>query len=110
MAHPIVIMGRPRANPDGKRPPLRERLAALRVVPRLIRLVWDTKPSLTAAMVVLRLTRSVVPVASLWIAKLIIDEVLRLAGHGGSARHLWTLVALEMGTAVGGELLARLSA
>jgi ATP-binding cassette, subfamily B, bacterial len=101
--------GRRPKNPDGKRPPLKERVAALRVVPRLIRLVWETKPSYTAAMIVLRFTRSVVPVANLWLAKLIIDEVLRLASAGGSARHLWILVAFEMGTVVGGELLARLS-
>src|SRR5439155_1105250 len=50
-----------------------------------------------------------VPVANLWIAKLIIDEVLRLARSGGSANHLWVLVALEMGTVIGGEMLARLS-
>jgi ATP-binding cassette subfamily B protein len=105
------LIGRPSrsTDPDGKRPPLKERVAALRVVPRLIRLVWETKPSYTAAMIALRFTRSVVPVANLWLAKLIIDEVLRLAREGGSARHLWILVAFEMGTVVGGELLARLS-
>src|SRR3954471_15428355 len=104
MGHPVVMMGRPsRMNPEGKRPPLRERMAALRVVPRLVRLVWDTNPSYTATMIVLRLSRSVIPVANLWIAKLIIDEVLRLASRGGSARHLWSLVAMEMGTVVGGE-------
>src|SRR3954466_11064807 len=111
MGHPVVVMGgRPRMqNPDGKRPPLRERMAALRVVPRLIRLVWEANPSLTTAMIVLRFSRSVVPVPNMWIAKLIIDEVLRLARVGGSTRHLWTLVAFEMATVVGGELLARAS-
>ena len=76
-------------------------------MPRLIALVWQTKPSYAAAMAVLRLTRSLVPVANLWVAKLIIDEILHLARVGGSSSHLWELVALEMATVVGGELLAR---
>jgi ATP-binding cassette subfamily B protein len=99
-----------RRRPSDKRPSLGERVASLRVVPRLIKLVWETKPSYAAAMIVLRLTRSVVPVVNLWIAKLIIDEVVLLANRtGGSAEHLWSLVALEMGSVVVGELLARAS-
>jgi ATP-binding cassette subfamily B protein len=107
MTHPMVFSSRRR--PDGTRAPLKERIAALRVVPRLVRLVWETKPSYAAAMLVLRLVRAVVPLASLWVAKLIIDEVLLLARTHGPSRHLWVLVALEMGTVVGGELLARCS-
>lgn len=98
--------GRPR-DPNAPRPPLRERLAALRQVPRLLRLVWETHPVYTGAMIVLRLVRSVVPVASLWVAKLIIDEAILLARTGGPTRHLWILVAIEMITVVVGELLAR---
>src|SRR5215813_11960084 len=108
MAHPMVFT-RPRQRPDGTRAPLKERIAALRVVPRLIRLVWETKPSYAATMLVLRLARAVVPLANLWVAKLIIDEVLLLARTHGPSKHLWALVALEMATVVGGELLARAS-
>src|SRR5438477_8946254 len=108
MAHPIVLT-RPGRLPDGKRPPLRERIASLRVVPRLIRLVWETKPSYAATMMALRLVRAVVPLANLWVAKLIIDEVLLLARTRGPSSHLWTLVALELTTVVIGELLARCS-
>src|SRR5262249_47657254 len=107
MAHPVVI-SRSR-HPDGQRAPFRERIAALRVVPRLRPLVWETKPSYAAAMLALRLVRAVVPLANLWVAKLIIDEVLMLARTRGPSSHLWSLVALEMGTVVGGELLARCS-
>src|SRR4051812_38873251 len=107
MSHPMVINAR--RDPNAPRPTLRERIVALRLVPRLIRLVWDTQPLYTVVMIVLRLTRSVVPVANLWIAKLIVDEVITLARNGGSTCHLWLLVAIEMGTVVGGELLARAS-
>ncbi len=102
-------MVRGRRDPQAPRPPLRERLAAMRLVPRLIGLVWETHRGYTAAMIVLRAIRSFVPVASLWVGKLIIDEVIRLARFGGSSHHLWSLVALEMATVVGGELLARTS-
>jgi ATP-binding cassette subfamily B protein len=110
MGHPVVMLrGGMSRDPNAKRPTLKERLVALRSVPRLIRLVWETKPSYASGMIVLRFVRAVVPVTNLWIAKLIIDEVLHLARSGGSADHLWRLVALEMGTVVGGELLARVS-
>ncbi len=98
-----------RVDPKAPRPPLRERIAALRQVPRLLRLVWDTHPIYTGSMIVLRLVRSVVPVTSLWVAKLIIDEAILLARTGGPTRHLWVLVAIEMATVVIGELLARAS-
>jgi len=103
-----MMMGRPR-DPNAPPPKLRERLAAMRLVPRLLRLVWETHRPYTLAMIVLRLVRSVVPVGSLWIAKLIIDEVILLARTHGPAHDLWVLVAIEMGIVVGGELLARVS-
>jgi ATP-binding cassette, subfamily B, bacterial len=105
----VMLRGGTRRDPDAKRPTLKERVVALRSVPRLIRLVWETQPAYASAMIVLRFVRAVVPVTNLWIAKLIIDEVIHLARSGGSADHLWRLVALEMATVVGGELLARLS-
>jgi len=81
----------------------------MRMIPRLIGLVWRTHRGFTLAMVVLRLARSMVPVANLWIAKLIIDEVILLARTRGPAHELWLLVALELATVVAGELLARAS-
>ncbi len=103
-----MLMGRPR-DPNAPPPKLRERLAAMRLVPRLLRLVWNTHRPYTLAMIALRLVRSVVPVGALWIAKLIIDEVILLARTHGPSRQLWLLVAVEMAIVVGGELLARLS-
>jgi ATP-binding cassette subfamily B protein len=108
MAHPMMTMRRPR-DPKAPKPTFRERIVALGLVPRLIRLVWETQRVYTVLMIVLRLTRSAVPVTNLWVAKLIIDEVILLARTGGSSKHLWLLVAVEMGTVVVGELLARAS-
>lgn len=97
----------------------RARARALRYVPPLVRLVWQTHRGYTATMVALRLTRAFVPVATLWIGKLIIDAVV--AARSGSAMaeaisanvygysRLWQLVALEVLIVLAGEWLARAS-
>jgi ATP-binding cassette, subfamily B, bacterial len=54
-------------------------MGALRNVPPFLRLVWATSPALTSSTLVLRLVRALLPVVTLYIGKLIIDEVLRLA-------------------------------
>jgi ATP-binding cassette subfamily B protein len=90
---------------------MRERLEALRYLPQLVRLVWQTHRGFTAAMIVLRLVRAFVPVATLWVAKLIIDEVVLITRTPGTPlTGLWRVVALELVIVVAGELLARASA
>src|SRR5215208_1228984 len=98
--------------PEIERPRgMRERLAALRDLPQLVRLVWQTHRGFTFAMIVLRLVRAFVPVATLWAAKLIIDQVVLLTRAPGTPlTDLWRVVALELGIVVAGELLARASA
>jgi ATP-binding cassette subfamily B protein len=112
MSHPLVAAALPRgrnALPPEERPQgWRERLAALRYLPRLLGLVWATDRRLTAAMIALRLLRAFVPVATLWAAKLIIDQVVLLTRatdtpHTG----LWHAMFLELGIVVVGEILAR---
>jgi ATP-binding cassette, subfamily B, bacterial len=77
----------------------------------MLRLVWDTHRGYAITMIVLRFVRAAVPVATLWVAKLIVDEVIAAAARGGSdVGRLWSLVALEFGIVVAGELLARASA
>ena len=87
-------------------------MQALRYVPALLRLVWETHRGFTAAMIGLRLVRAFIPVAALWVAKLIIDEVVRVAGLGDGAdlSRLWQLVALELAVVAAGEIIARASA
>ncbi|HEX6737492.1 MAG TPA: ABC transporter ATP-binding protein [Vicinamibacteria bacterium] len=63
----------------------RERLGALRNLPPFLKLVWQTRPPLAAADVALRLVRALLPVATLYVGKLIIDDVVRLAGAGRAA-------------------------
>ena len=58
---------------------LRERFGALRNIPPFLKLVWQTSPPLATATLVLRLVRALLPVATLYVGKLIIDEVISLA-------------------------------
>jgi ATP-binding cassette subfamily B protein len=104
--------GRRRDSPvkPGEKPTFRERIDALRYVPQLLALVWDTHRGFTLAMALLRLTRAFVPIATLWIGKLIIDGVVDAQRNGGSWRSVGGLVAIELAIVIVGELLARASA
>ncbi|HKY03963.1 MAG TPA: ABC transporter ATP-binding protein, partial [Blastocatellia bacterium] len=87
----------------------RERIARLRYVPRLMRLVWQTHRGFTTAIVVLRLLYSVIPVATLWVGKLIIDTVVAAQNGAVDYARLWRLVALEISIVLAGEILERLA-
>jgi ATP-binding cassette subfamily B protein len=108
MAAPVLVLSRPRRPGD---PPVtwRERLAALRYVPPLVSLVWQTHRGYASAMVALRLVRAFIPIATLWIGKLIIDTVIAARERGADWSRLWRLVALEVGIVLVGEALARAS-
>ncbi|MFD1882444.1 ABC transporter ATP-binding protein [Paracoccus pacificus] len=88
-------------------------------IPPFLVMVWHASPALTAATIVLRLLRAVLPVLSLYIGKLIIDEVVLLAGYSdvpptltgwareGLLNYLALLVAAEFGLAILSDLLGR---
>jgi ATP-binding cassette subfamily B protein len=86
-----------------------ERLAALRYVPALFRLIWRAHRGYATAMILLRVVRSLVPVATFWVGKLIIDSVIAARTGNGDLRHVWRYVALELGIVLTGEILARAS-
>jgi ATP-binding cassette, subfamily B, bacterial len=91
-------------------PPWHAQMAALRYIPALIQLMWQTHRGYTVAMVVLRLVRAFIPLATLWVGKLIIDTVVAVRETASDFSQLWELVALEIGIVLAGEILARASA
>ena len=97
----MVPRGRKALSEEERPQTWRERLAALRYLPALLGLVWATHRGYTATMIGLRLLRAFVPVASLWVAKLIIDVVVALTvapgATGASLTPLWRIVAMEPG-------------
>ncbi len=99
---------------------LRERVGALRNLPPFLRLIWQTSHTLTIANASLRLLRAFLPVATLFVGKLIIDEVIRLAASSaapGSMSAWWssgrldrlaTLIALELAVAILSDVVGRI--
>ena len=103
MSHPRI----PVSNGRPERLTWRERFSAMRYVPALLVLVWQTDRLLTVATVVLRVLRAFIPVALLWIGKLIIDEVIRARAAGPNWTHLGILVGSEFAIAIGSDVLGR---
>lgn len=88
----------------------KERRQALRYVPPLVKMVWRTHRGYASTMVVLRVLRAFIPVATFWVGKLIIDAVLAARAGNGNLRDLWRYVILELAIVAAGEILARVSA
>ena len=110
MSHPVFVpapLGRRRRAQEPAN--WSERLAALRYVPALFRLIWRTHRGYATTMIVLRVVRSVVPVATFWVGKLIIDSVIAARAGNGSLTQVWRYLALELGIVLTGEILARAS-
>ncbi len=85
-----------------------------------LREIWNTSRPLTLAAIGLRLLRALLPIATLYVGKLIIDEAVRLIGLGlphelasawrsGQLDHMVLLLALELALAIGSDLLGRLA-
>ena len=97
---------------------MRQRFGAMRNVPPFLREIWGTSKPLTIAAIGLRLIRAFLPVATLYVGKLIIDEAIRLialdvpdrlrqAWESGQLEHLILLLGIEFGLAIGSDLLGR---
>lgn len=86
----------------------REQLGALRHLPPFFKMIWQTSPSLAIGNAALRLVKSVLPLAMLYIGKEIVDEVIFLMdAPAASQQYLWTLVAAELVLAILSDLLSR---
>ena len=87
----------------------RERLSALRNVPAVLRIVWEAGRTVVTLGLVFRVVASVLPIALLWVTKLIIDGIVHaLTTHQSVPSRLWWLVAVEFGLAVFGSILGRI--
>jgi len=86
----------------------RERFAALRNVPAVLRFVWESGRMVVVLGLVSRVIASLLPPALFWVSKLIIDTIYRiLTAHQTIGRRLWWLVAAEFAIAVAGGVLGR---
>ncbi|HEV8037240.1 MAG TPA: ABC transporter ATP-binding protein [Bryobacteraceae bacterium] len=86
----------------------RDRLAALRNVPPVLRLVWRAAPKVVAAGLVLRVFSALTPLAALGISKWIIDLVVAAVRHPGPLpQQIWFLLGAEFLVAAVGNVLGR---
>jgi ATP-binding cassette subfamily B protein len=85
---------------------IRERVGALRNLPPFLKLVWQTSPAISVAVIVLRLVRALLPVATLYVGALIIDAVVK-GIPSGEFGPIWRLLALEFALAVLSDILGR---
>ncbi len=100
----------------------RERFGALRNLPPFLVLVWQTSAAMTLAEAGFRLVRALLPVATLYVGKLIIDEVVELSRtldasdtlrewlDAGALDALIPLLAIELGLALAAEVIGRIVA
>lgn len=78
-------------------------MRALRNLPKLLAMVWATSPALAASTLGLRLIAALIPVALLWVGKLIVDQIV----HPRPGTSVWTWLAVEVSLAVLGDVLGR---
>jgi ATP-binding cassette subfamily B protein len=88
----------------------REKFGVFRPIRQFLGLAWQTHRGYASATVLLRLLRATVPIATLWVAKLIIDAVVAARMGRPNIQRLWLLVAVELTIVAVGEALDRGSA
>jgi ATP-binding cassette subfamily B protein len=85
-----------------------ERISALRNVPAVLKIVWDSGHGVVIFGLVSRLFSSLLPVALLWITKLIIDNIVHaVSAHQTVRPGFWWLVVAEFSLAVLNSILVR---
>jgi len=88
--------------------PWRDRLSALKNLPPVLKLLWESGPKFVAAAGCFRLIVALLPLAALWIGKLIIDAVVGGIRHPGPVpREIWILLAAEFAVAAAGAVFGR---
>jgi ATP-binding cassette subfamily B protein len=110
-------MSDPRTIPNPRT--FRERFGALRTLRPFVAMIWQTSPGLTLGLMLLRFVRALLPVVSLYIGKLIIDDVVKLVAMpdrpatfhdwmaSGQLAWLGALLLAEFALAVFSDVLGR---
>ncbi|MEO7177035.1 MAG: ABC transporter ATP-binding protein [Saprospiraceae bacterium] len=86
---------------------------SLHNIPRFFAMIWQVAPGMAFANALLRLLQAAFPVVTLYIGKLIIDQILHLVKFPPSelsfesTKYLWALVGLELGIVVINNILSR---
>jgi ATP-binding cassette, subfamily B, bacterial len=85
-----------------------DRLSAIRNTPVVLRIVWASGGTVVVLGIVFRLCVSLLPIALLWVTKLIVDTVVHVVStHQAIPARLWYLVLAEFCLAVLSSTLSR---
>ena len=98
----------PQFNQRQAQKPWSARITALYYLIPFLKKVWQSSPSLFTIAVASRLSRAALPVAILYVTKLLFDVVARSArSTHADSRQIWMLVGLETTLALLSDLLGR---
>ena len=93
---------------DTKQIDFRESFAALKTIPRFFKEIGSAGSRIFMANVISRLADSFTPIVTLYVGKLIIDEIiLQAAAENPDYTQLWIYVAIELAVAVTSDLINR---
>lgn len=105
-------MSRRRRNNQKTKTSFKENLKAFKNLPKFFHLIWKTNKPLTFTNIFLRLLASGLPLAMLYVGKLIMDMIVELYKAGdiqswSQTPELWKWILVELGLAVLADLLRR---
>jgi ATP-binding cassette subfamily B protein len=88
----------------------RDRLNALKNVPPVLRLIWQSSRAQSFGAIGTRVLNALVPFGTLWVGKLIIDSVVgTLKNHSPFPQQIWLYLALEFAFTAASAILGRAS-
>jgi ATP-binding cassette, subfamily B, bacterial len=97
-----------RVSTPGFRSTWGKRLRALRNIPPVLRIVWESGPAVVVSGTALRILSALIPLGMLAVTRLIIDAVVaHVANHLPLVPHFWWLVGLEFLLAGLGAVLTK---
>jgi ATP-binding cassette, subfamily B, bacterial len=85
------------------------RIAALKHIPTVLKIVFQSGPLLSILGLVFRVLAALIPVSMLWISKLIIDRVVHAVSRSDTTfTEIGWLLAAEFGLACAGHVFTRI--
>ncbi|MEM7102436.1 MAG: ABC transporter ATP-binding protein [Bacteroidota bacterium] len=92
-----------------KKTSVKEQFGALKHLPRFFSMIWEVSKGMFLMNIILRIIKSALPLAILYVGKEIIDEIIGLINDDPNATqtYLWTMVAIELALAGLSDVLSR---
>ncbi len=94
---------------------IKDQAKALNYLPRFFKLIWKTSPRFAFTTLILRVFKAIIPLVTLYVGKLIVDEIVRLINSdtafeliSENTKYLWILVGIELGLTIFSEVLSRI--